>query len=170
MMEQVRTRLREARQEELDVYEENLRAAAEKKRRIHEGKVVVKGKERPWQQSKQGLLKFYVHDVLTDVTLSGFNVFVHDVRRHSGKHRHQGGKLVIFVLEGKGYTVVDGQRVDWEAEDLILLPVKPSGVEHQHFNLDPGRPCRWIAFSYKAFTDAMGSQFEQVENSPDYRG
>jgi uncharacterized RmlC-like cupin family protein len=169
-MEQVMSRLREAEQEQADIYDENLRIAAEKKRRIFEGKVVIRGKERGWQQAKQGLLKFYLHDSLTDTTLSNFNVFVHDIRRHSGKHRHQGGKLVIFVLEGKGSTLIDDERVDWEAGDLILLPIKPNGVEHQHFNREPGNPCKWIAFSYRPFTDAMGSQFEQVENSPDYKG
>ena len=115
-MEQVRARLREAEQEQPDIYEENLKLAAEKKRRIYKGKVVVRGRERSWQQAKQGLLKFYLHDALHDVTLSGFNVFAHDIRRHSGKHRHQGGKLVIFVLEGKGYTVIDGERVEGRQE------------------------------------------------------
>ena len=75
-------------------------------------------------------------------------------RPRSGKHRHQGG-LVIYVLEGKGYSIVDGERKDWEKGDLVLLPMKPGwrrapalqsrsveagdlGGVHQH--PDPGIP------------------------------
>ena len=31
----------------------------------------------------------------------------------SGKHGHQGG-LVIYVIDGTGYSVINGERVDWE--------------------------------------------------------
>ena len=74
-----------------------------------------------------------------DTPLQHWRVFIHDIKTRSGKHRHQGG-LVIYVLEGKGYSVVDGERKDWEKGDLVLLPMKPEGVEHQHFNLDPAEP------------------------------
>ncbi len=39
-----------------------------------------------------------------------------------------------------------GERVDWEKGDLVLPPMKPSGVEHQHFKLDPEKPALWMAF------------------------
>ena len=39
-------------------------------------------------------------------------------------HRHQGG-LALFVLDGRGHTIVNGVTHDWEAGDLILLPVAP---------------------------------------------
>jgi len=76
---------------------------------------------------------------------------------------------VIFVLEGKGYTVVDGQRCDWEKGDLILLPIRPGGVEHQHFNLNGGEPSRWTAFIYKPFHDEVAHGMEQREESPEFR-
>ena len=57
------------------------------------------------------------------------------------------------MITGKGYSVVDGERIDWQAGDLLLLPIKPGGVEHQHFNINPGSECRWIAFSYMPFFD-----------------
>ena len=61
---------------------------------------------------------------------------------------------------------LDGERVDWTAGDLLLLPIKPGGVEHQHFNVNPGSECRWIAFSYMPFFDHVGSEFTQTELSP----
>ena len=51
-------------------------------------------------------------------------MFIHTITTKSGEHRHQGG-LLIFVLEGKGYSIVDGERWDWEKGDLVLLPMQP---------------------------------------------
>ena len=96
-------------------------------------------------------------------------MFVHDIRSHSGRHRHQGG-LALFVLEGKGYTTVDGVRHDWEKGDLILLPIKENGVEHQHFNLDPDKPSRWLALAPLPLWDQLGWELTQVEEHPDWKG
>ena len=96
-------------------------------------------------------------------------MFKHEVRTKSGKHRHQGG-LVIYVLEGKGYSVVDDERIDWEKGDLMLLPLKPQGVEHQHFNLQPGQPALWAAFIPIAILwEHVGAELEQVEESPEFQ-
>jgi gentisate 1,2-dioxygenase len=101
--------------------------------------------------------------------LRNWDIFISNVRKHSGRHVHQGG-LVIFVLEGEGYSIVDGERVDWEAGDLILLPTKPDGVEHQHFNKDVDAGCKWIAFCYMPLLDEVGLYIQQKENAPDWKG
>jgi len=93
---------------------------------------------------------------------------MHDIKTRSGKHRHQGG-LVIYVLEGKGYSVVDGERWDCEQGDLVLLPMKPEGVEHQHFNLDPQKPAIWCAFINITIQEYLASDLQQTENSPDFK-
>ena len=132
------------------------------------GKVVIRAKDREWEQGRQGRLKYYLQPTsFSDAPLRDWIVFVNDIRKHSGKHRHQGG-AVIFVLEGRGYSVVDGVRYDWEAGDLLLLPCKEGGVEHQHFNLAEGQPCKWIAFFYLPYWDLMVSEFTQGELSPDF--
>ena len=93
-------------------------------------------------------------------------MFVQDIRVHSGKHRHQGG-LVIYIIQGEGYSIVDGERHDWEAGDLLLLPVKPGGVEHQHFNKDDAHPAKWIAFISAALFEFGASEMVQLENHPE---
>lgn len=133
------------------------------------GKVLVKGEEREWEITKQGKVKYYLEpNTLKDHALRDWMVFIQDIQTHSGAHKHQGG-VVIFVLEGKGYTVVDGERWDWEAGDLIILPLKPGGVEHQHFNLDPGKACKWLALSFLPFRSATISEFTQKSFSPLYK-
>jgi quercetin dioxygenase-like cupin family protein len=132
------------------------------------GRIVVKFDTCPQEFSRQGILRFYLDDSVTDTALREWVVFTHEVRTHSGKHRHQGG-LVIYVVEGKGYSTVDGERVDWEAGDLILLPLRPKGVEHQHFNLQPGSPALWMAFIHQPTREYLASEITQTEVSPEYR-
>jgi gentisate 1,2-dioxygenase len=102
-----------------------------------------------------------------DTALQTMAVFEQVIYRHSGMHRHQGG-LAIFVLDGDGYTIVDGARCDWTAGDLLLLPIKPDGVIHQHFNRDPRRPARWLALIPMAFQEYLGSELVQLADSPDW--
>src|SRR5262249_11533968 len=80
----------------------------------------------------------------------------------------QGG-LVIYVIDGKGYSIVDGERKDWEKGDLVLLPMKPEGVVHQHFNLDPSKPAVWAALINMPIHEYLASDYQQVANSPDFK-
>ena len=132
------------------------------------GKVVIHEKDREYEQSRQSYSKFYLQPhTFSDHALRDWQVFKQDIRKHSGSHKHQGG-LVIFCLEGKGYSVIDGVRHDWEPGDLLLLPAKPGGVEHQHFNLEEGKPCKWIAFIYWPYWDMLASEMAQVTLHPDF--
>ncbi len=169
-MERERIRESEATQKEKDPhYELVLQQNAAIRERAKAGKVVIRGKERPWQQNRQSLVKMFLstHGI-NDTAARNWTCFIHDVKVHSGKHRHQGG-IQLFVLEGEGSTVVDGEKVEWEKWDLIILPVKPNGCEHQHFNKVPGQAAKWMAFQYYPFTEVLGNMFEQVENSPDWK-
>ncbi|MBI4287593.1 MAG: cupin domain-containing protein [Chloroflexi bacterium] len=169
MVEKVTQRAREPEPQE-NIYEYLFAWHNQKARNMREGKVVIHGRDLTWEQGRQALLKFYLTPkVWNQVGTPGWFLFINRIIRQSGKHRHQGG-LGIYVLEGKGYTVVDGVKYDWEKDDLILLPVKDGGCEHQHFNTDPNKPSEWLAFIYDPFRDATGCDIEQKEVSPDYKG
>lgn len=152
-----------------DTYAAGVRLDREALKRCYEGKVVVKKSEAPLEKTRQGWVRYYLHNLLIhDTALKDWRIIGHEIHTHSGKHNHQGG-LPIFVLDGEGYTIVDGQRVDWKKGDLILLPIKPGGVDHQHFNLDPNKPARWLAFAYRPFKEAMAQFTEQKEDAPGYQ-
>ena len=51
----------------------------------------------------------------------------------TGKHSH--GEEVMFIVEGEGCTVLDGQRYDWEKGTTIFIPF---GGVHQHYNTGKG--------------------------------
>jgi len=152
-----------------DTYATGVRLDRENLKRCFEGKVVVKKSERPLQKTRQGWLRYYLHNLVHhDTVLKDWRIFVHEIYTHTGKHNHQGA-MGLFVLDGEGYTIVDGERVDWKKGDLILLPVKPGGVDHQHFNRDPQKPARWLALSYRPFKEAMAQFIEQKEDAPGYQ-
>ena len=138
--------------------------------RMRQGRVVVRNAERQWDMHRQANSKRYLSPLepdLQDTCLQSWEVFRQVFPERSGRHRHQGG-LVIFILEGRGYSVYDGVRHDWEAGDLLLLPMTPGGIEHQHFNTDPEQPAEWIAFIYWPFFDHGGCEIIQIESSPLY--
>jgi hypothetical protein len=152
----------------LNYYEIVMAKLAERRRLAREGTIVIKASDVPWQHTRQGKLAYYLHEEVTHTALQGWRVFAHDIATHSGRHTHQGG-LVLYVTKGRGYTVVNGVREDWKAGDLVLLPVLPGGCEHQHFNEDPDIASEWIAFIFVPLQEATGSQFEQKENSPNWK-
>jgi hypothetical protein len=137
---------------------------------MRQGKVVITTEDHQWEQGLQGYIYYYLHAQMADDTaLNKWWVFAHEIRSHSGEHQHQGG-LIIYVVEGSGYSMVDGVREDWEAGDLLLLPLKPGGVAHQHFNNNPGSPCQWVAFIYIPIMEALISAITQLQVSPDWKG
>jgi hypothetical protein len=144
MAEIERTRERERGTIPLTPYEIFVRSRKEFLERQESGQVVVKPSDREFFLTRQGRLMYHLNpEIHKNTPLQDWRVFSHDLKTQSGKHRHQGG-LVIYVITGKGYSVVDGERVDWQA----------------------GEDCRWIAFSYMPFFDHVASEFTQTENSP----
>lgn len=134
------------------------------------GKRVVKFKERKWQQNKQGYTLRYATTPphLQDTAAPFWLAFLHRITKQSGKHTHQGG-LPIFVIDGKGYSVVDGVRYDWKKGDLMLLPIKPGGVEHQHFNENPDKPAVWLAIRWYPLIEYLASTTKQEETDKNWR-
>ncbi len=152
-------------------YEVHQRQPQVVKDRATQGRVVISGKELPWRLARQGILKRMLPEnppiefTPGDPATQGIMMmFQQQIPVRSGKHRHQGG-LAIFVIEGEGYSIVDGVKHPWKAGDLILLTIKRNGVEHQHFNTSP-KPSRWMAILPHPFRDVLFYQHQQVEESP----
>jgi quercetin dioxygenase-like cupin family protein len=139
--------------------------AKERAERNRSGPVLIKASDHEVFVARQGRLQFYLNPyAYNDTPLQQWQVFKHEIRTRSGKHRHQGG-VIIYVLDGKGYSIVDGERVDWKKGDLVLLPMKPEGVEHQ-----PGTSAVWVAFYSIPIIEHIAAEMEQVENSPEFKG
>src|SRR5262245_15680298 len=168
MAEIERTRIREREAPALSNYEAALKASRENAERNMTGRVVCKLEECPQNLTRQGRLRTYLGLTIKDTPLQDWVVFTHEVRTASGKHRHQGG-LVIYVIDGEGYSVVDGERIDWAKGDLLLLPLREKGVEHQHFNTNPEKPALWMTFIHLPLKEYVASEMTQSEVSPEYK-
>ena len=106
------------------LYDLNIEYFRSLRERARDGTIVVKGDELPWEQNRNSRSKFYFHRQKPDTALMNVTMFVQDIQSHSGEHRHQGG-VVIYVLEGEGWTTVDGVEHHWKKGDLLLLPSNP---------------------------------------------
>lgn len=60
------------------------------------------------------------------------------------KHGHM-NSAVMYILDGKGYDVHDGQRIDWEAGDAAIVE---NACVHQHFATGE-RPARYVIIKAK---------------------
>lgn len=71
------------------------------------------------------------------------HVFEEPPRHHGGRHKHL--EAVLYVLDGDGYTDVQGVRQPWTAGDVLHIP--PAMYEHEHFN-ESDRPSRMLRIQF----------------------
>lgn len=143
---------------------------AERKRR-QAAKVVVKGAERPLEVNPLGLLRWYMHPAIEDTPTKFFLLYVQEIPPggKSGRMVVPGGQ-VIYVWQGNGYTVLDGEKFFWREDDVLQLPVRPGGVTFQHFNADPGRVAKLVVAEPNYIGPLgveKGSKFEVLEAAPE---
>jgi hypothetical protein len=153
---------RRAKLAEKNYWDELLAIRDTQREQIRTGIQVVKEGDLPLETNRNGLMRWYMHPSIKDTALSTMIFYQQEIRpgSRSGRIKFQGGQ-VIMVLEGKGYTVVDGVKHHWEAGDVINLPLRPRGIIVQHFNTDPN----WTGCT---FVD-RGAGFEQLEDAPEYK-
>ncbi|MBI2919044.1 MAG: hypothetical protein HYY01_13775 [Chloroflexi bacterium] len=158
----------------MDLWEELFRMRDDQRQQLASARMVVRYEDLPWQQSRQGLLKWYLHPAIQDVGMRTMMVYVQELPPlgRSGKTSGQGG-MAFYFWEGSGYTLVESygitQRYDWEAQDMLVLPVSPEPTTYQHFNGDSKQPAR-VLVATSNLTDSMGVDmgvgFEQIEDAP----
>ena len=177
MADEVKTRRggpeRKAKLAEKNYYDDLLAIRDEQRVQIRTGIQVVKEGDLPLESNRQGLMRWYMHPSIKDTALSTMIFYQQEIPpgSRSGRVKFQGG-LVKLIVEGKGYTVIDGVKHSWEAGDVLNLPLRPRGIIVQHFNTDPTVTVKFVAtepnWTECTFVD-RGSGFEQLEDAPEYR-
>jgi mannose-6-phosphate isomerase-like protein (cupin superfamily) len=61
------------------------------------------------------------------------NLWIEPPFHHSGRHKHL--EAVVYAVAGEGYTEMQGNKVHWEAGDVLYVP--PAMWEHEHTNDNP---------------------------------
>jgi mannose-6-phosphate isomerase-like protein (cupin superfamily) len=165
-MDGTKNRTREPEPAQESNYEFCVRTTQEDLARGLNSQLVIKGDDLEWETNRQGFLKYYLMgDKNPRAALHDWMVFVHDIRRGSGKHRHQGG-LVLFIIEGNGATECNGEMIEWEAGDCLLLPFDPNGVEHAHYSR--GGTAKWLAFIHYPVWDYVASELTQIRQNVNF--
>lgn len=134
---------------------------------------VVRRRDLPLESNTQGEMRWYMHPAIQDIALSTLAIYEQEIQAHSrsGRLQFQGGQI-IFVIEGDGYTVIDGVKHVWKSRDVLNLPLKKEGIIVQHFNSSEDKPARLLVVEpnlYAATTVDRGCGFEQMEAAPTYR-
>jgi gentisate 1,2-dioxygenase len=138
------------------------------------GAWLIKGKDLPWEHNQQGKMKWYLHPAIEDTSIRSMLFFMQEIPPggRSGVQKTPGGQ-VLYILQGRGYTLLDGVRHDWEAEDVVNIPIRANGVHVQHVNIDRRAPVVFVQADLN-LVDILGvdrgAEFEQVEPAPDYAG
>jgi gentisate 1,2-dioxygenase len=118
-------------------------------------------------------MRWYMHPALDDVALRTLLLYVQEIPpgSRSGRQKCQ-GSIVFYVLEGRGYTILDSQRHAWKAGDVINLPIRLEGITYQHFNADPEHRALLVG-AEPNLVDVLGvdkgAGFDEVEPAPEYR-
>jgi gentisate 1,2-dioxygenase len=135
------------------------------------GQNIVRGDELPVERNRQGYQRWYMHPDMLENSLNSLLVYVQEIPPggRTGKQRSQGGHVGV-VWEGRGYTLLDGVRHDWEQHDVLNFPVRTKGIVLQHVNADPDNPAR-VLFCEPNIIEPLGMDrgcgFEQLEDAPD---
>jgi gentisate 1,2-dioxygenase len=164
---------REARLAQVDHWEELFKLRDQQRAQLKNAVQVVKGSELPQENNRQGLMRWYMHPSIKDTALSTMSMFQQEIPpgSRSGRLKFQGGQ-VMLILEGRGYTLIDGVKHAWEAGDVVNLPIKTDGIIIQHVNEDPHKSALFLAAEpnfWECTTVDRGSGFEQIEASPEYK-
>jgi gentisate 1,2-dioxygenase len=134
---------------------------------------VVRLAELPLENNEQGLMRWYLHPAIMDTVLSTLSIYRQEIPpgSRSGRLKFQGAQI-LFIVEGRGYTMLDGVKHAWEAGDVVSLPCKRDGIVVQHFNADPEKMAVFLAVEPNLFAATgvdRGCGFHQMEQSPDYK-
>lgn len=157
---------------QINFYDELVKLRDQQREIHNNGLILIKGSEIPSELNPQGQMQWYMHPSMDDICMHSLIIYVQEIPpgSRSGKIFCQGGQ-VIYIWEGRGYTVIDGVSHAWEGEDVLQIPLRIHGCTFQHFNSDPDHPCRLIVTEAN-LTGPLGVDrgvgWEQREPSPDY--
>lgn len=82
----------------------------------------------------------------------------------SGTHRHR-NEAIIYIVKGRGYTMVEDERVDWEEGDILCIPVM---AWHTNVNLDPKEPALFLATINRPLMESLDLFYIEDKEKIDY--
>lgn len=164
---------RTARLAETNYWDELLALRDRQRSERNDALQVIDEEDLPLEVNRQGLMRWYMHPSIRDTVLSTVMFFEQEIPpgSRSGRIKFQGNQICM-ILEGSGYTMLDGVKHQWKAGDVLNLPLRENGIIVQHFNPDPHATAKFVAAEMNWFECSSvdrGCGFEQLEDCPEYR-
>ncbi len=145
-------------------YDRTIELAEESARRARRGPVVVHTRELKLERLEaRGRTRAYVSEPeILGSMVQTMAMFIAEIApaEKTGKHRHF-NEAMIYILEGRGHSVIDGDQYDWREGDVVSIPLY---AWHQHFNDDPALAVRYLGVTNIPLLRAMGlNRLEDAE-------
>ena len=137
-----------------DPYARRMRRQAEYQADYRTGNIHVRYEDLTLLVNPKGTRSTFMLDPFLNSKTSGLTLAMNQLApgKWQKKHRH-GGEAWLYALEGRGHSVIDGVRHDWEEGDLVVVD---HWAWHQHFNSDPELTARLIrVHNFSGIYDAM---------------
>lgn len=156
-----------------DLFEELLGMRDEQRKGQEKAVWLIKGKDIPFQSSKLGKLRWYMHPKLKSPCINTLMIYVQDIEPEGRSGRtHHPGNQVIYIMAGEGYTLIDGEKYHWAKGDVVQLPLRVKGSVVQHYNTSKTETARFVACEPNTMDSIgvdRGSGFEVLENATSYK-
>ncbi len=106
-----------------------------------------------------GVVLEYMDPVTGGSTLRTFTCWVQRLRpgEHTRAHRHTASAL-YHVIEGAGYSIVNGQRLEWQKGDTFAIP---HWMWHEHGNASLAEDVLLFCATDKPMLESLGLYFEE---------
>jgi len=156
---------------ETTLFGQLLEAARTERERVARGRNHINREELQVELNPMGYMRWYLHPALEEPSTRALYFLELEIPKgsRSGLLQHQ-GNVIHFVLEGSGYTEYEGGEHQWEAGDVIALPVKEAGIQFRHHNTGLGAVRMLVC--WPNFDSANGPEggvyMEVVEPCPEW--
>lgn len=114
-----------------DYYEKWLGLWGADRKQAKEARKVIYPEELSWVRTKQDFKSALLVAPDTGFRTLGGVTMEAEIPSGWKTGRHAHGEEAMYIMSGKGFSVIGGTRYDWEAGSCIRIPY---GAEHQHFN------------------------------------
>ncbi len=143
------------------LYLEGLRFAEREEENRRAGKVIVRGDGLVFQRTRMGHIAPVI-DPAMGFHMRTIGTLLAEILpgKRSGAHRHI-YEETEYILAGRGYSIVEDQRIEWKTGDTLCIPVFSW---HQHFNSGE-ETARFLVHHNRPYMQNMG--FLMIEHGED---
>ena len=115
-----------------DPYSQRISRLADQTNSAAETRILTPYEDVNFRVTPRGARSGFLVDSSIGHQTGGITAVMHQLAPglYQSKHRH-GGEAWLYCVTGKGYSIIDDERVDWKKGDLVVVD---HWAWHQHFN------------------------------------